>query len=151
MSTQPHIRIATPDDLPTLFELMRGYYRDDGLTFDPVRNGAAMRRLLQEPHWGRVLLLVDESSPIGYLAICIGYSLELGGNDAFIDEVYVQPEYRGRGLGGRLLQQAVALAPELGIRALHLEVDRGNEPAQRLYAALEFRKRDRYHLMSRHL
>jgi ribosomal protein S18 acetylase RimI-like enzyme len=147
-STDPKIRAAAESDLSTLLELMRGYYRDDGLAFDASAAAAVSRRLLCEPQWGRVWLAEIDGVAIGYLALCIGFSLELGGNDAFVDEVFVLPERRGRGHGTRLLEHAAASAAELNIRALHLEVDRNNVLAQRLYESLGYRRRDRYFLMT---
>jgi ribosomal protein S18 acetylase RimI-like enzyme len=142
------IRLAASDDLPVLVGLMRGYYRDDGLQFDENAARAAMQRLLAEPQWGRVWLAFEEQHAIGYMALCIGFSLELGGNDAFIDEVFVLPEFRGRGWGRRLLEAAGRAARELNVRAIHLEVDRHNESAQRLYRSLGYGMRDRYILMT---
>jgi ribosomal protein S18 acetylase RimI-like enzyme len=142
------IRLAVPADLPTLLELMRGYYRDDGLILDEQRGRAAMAQLLNEPQWGRVWLLESDGAVVAYLALCIGFSLEFGGNDAFIDEVFVLPDHRGRGHGHALLEFAAQQAQLLGIRALHLEVDRGNLAAQGLYESLGYRRRDRYFIMT---
>ncbi|MBB6093315.1 ribosomal protein S18 acetylase RimI-like enzyme [Povalibacter uvarum] len=142
------IRAATPADLGVLIELMRGYYRDDGLGFDAEESGAVMARLLNEPQWGRVWLGEVDGGAVGYVALCIGFSLELGGNDAFVDEVFVLPDHRGRGYGRQLVEFLIARAGELNIRALHLEVDQANTAAQQLYESLGFRKRDRYFLMT---
>lgn len=143
------IRVATVDDLPALLGLMRGYYRDDGLEFDVSHASTTMGRLLREPQWGFALLLEAEGSAAGYVAVCLGFSLELGGNDAFIDEVFVQPAQRGKGHGTKLLNAAAMLATQRGVRALHLEVDRGNASARDLYASLGYGLRDRYYLMTR--
>ena len=142
------IRLATPADLPVLLDLMRGYYRDDELEFDPNTSGAAMARLLHEPQWGRVWLAQIEQQAVGYLALCIGFSLELAGNDAFIDEVFVLPEHRGRGYARQLMQTATTAARDLNVRAIHLEVDLENVAAQALYRSLGYTPRDRYLLMT---
>ncbi len=71
-----------------------------------------------------------------------------GGNDAFVDEFFVLPQHRSQGYGTRLLQFAVSKAAQLNVCALHLEVDRDNARAQRLYTSLGFRPRDRYFLMT---
>jgi ribosomal protein S18 acetylase RimI-like enzyme len=147
---QTRIRTALPDDLSSVRDLMQGYYRDDGLEFSQVQL-SAMLRLLQEPQWGRVYLLEVGELAAGYLAVCFGFSLELGGNDAFVDEVFVLPEQRGRGYGTQLLEFAAADCATLGVRALHLEVDRGNEGAQRLYDSLGYLRRDRYYTMTKPL
>jgi GNAT superfamily N-acetyltransferase len=148
---RPSVRIATPADLPSLVQLMRGYYRDDGLPFDVERAAAVMSRLLAQPEWGFVIVLDSAGSLIGYVAVCVGFSLELGGNDAFIDEVFVVPEHRRCGYGRQLLEAAASQATLIGVRALHLEVDRGNAAARELYASLGFALRDRYFLMTRAL
>ena len=57
------IRAALLADLDQLMPLLRGYYQDDGLEFDPARAAAAMGRLLREPQWGRVLIL-QSAQPI---------------------------------------------------------------------------------------
>ena len=84
----------------------------------------------------------------GYIALTYGYSLEFGGRDAFIDEFYIRPDFRGEGLGQTILGLIQQEAERLGIRALHLEVARTNLRAQRLYARANFQPRNKYVLMS---
>jgi GNAT superfamily N-acetyltransferase len=145
------IRMATTNDLPALLPLMRGYYSDDGLQFDAAASAATMTRLLEEPQWGRVFLIEVGDTTIGYVALCMGFSLELGGNDAFVDEVFVAPQHRGRGYGRQALKFAIAEAETLGVRALHLEVDTQNSSAQALYQSMGFQARSRYSTMTRKL
>lgn len=145
------LKLAAVADLEVLLALMRGYYRDDHLQFELQQQRAAMLRLLEEPQWGRVWLMQLPAGIVGYVAVCFGFSLELGGNDAYLDELYVVPEARGRGVARSALQQLNEPLAQLGIRALHLEVDRHNQAAQRLYSALGYHKRDRYFLMTRDL
>ncbi len=79
--------------------------------------------------------------------LSFGYSLEFGGKDAFIDEFYIQPEFRGLGLGKETLKLIKMVAKELGICTLLLEVDKTKDKAQKLYSDLNFIFRDRYFLM----
>ena len=143
------IRQATLDDVATILSLMRGYYRDDELDFDVDRATSTLTRLLVEPQWGNVYLFEVDAVAVGYLAICVGFSLELGGNDAYIDELFVLPEHRGRGYARQGVAEVALQLSRSGIRALHLEVDRGNEAAQQLYGALGFERRDRYFIMTK--
>jgi ribosomal protein S18 acetylase RimI-like enzyme len=57
---------------------------------------------------------------VGYVVITLGYSIEYGGRDGFIDDLYLVPE------------------PALGIGTLHLEVETGNDYASRLYRRAGF-------------
>ena len=77
--------------------------------------------------------------------------MEFQGRDAFIDELYIEEDYRGQGLGTQVMQQVEAEARGLNVRALHLEVDRENTRAHRLYRAQGFIPRERYVLMSKDL
>ena len=88
--------------------------------------------------------------PIGYVVLALGYSIEHGGRDGFIDDLYIVPAARGHGHGRALLAFAADAAAKLGIRMLHLEVEPGNERAQRLYRQEGFAVSER-RLMSRKL
>jgi GNAT superfamily N-acetyltransferase len=68
----------------------------------------------------------DGQVPIVYLAICFDFSLEYRGKGAWIDELFVEPSYRGKGIGTRLLDLAESASREYGAQTLHLEVSHGN-------------------------
>ncbi|MEZ5924982.1 MAG: GNAT family N-acetyltransferase [Hyphomicrobiaceae bacterium] len=142
-------RPAGPKDAAVLARLMRAYYAYDGHDYDEVTVGQTLDAFLAEPAYGRAWLIEIDGTPAGYMVMCIGFSLEFGGRDAFVDEIYLEQAYRGRGIGRKALDHMIAEARRLGIRALHLEVDRDNALAERLYRALGFAPRDRFVLMSR--
>ncbi len=54
-------------------------------------------------------------------------------------QVWVAPEYRGRGVGRRLLDAVITWARDVGAREVALEVTDGDSPARRLYARAGFR------------
>lgn len=87
---------------------------------------------------------------VGYLVITLGYSIEYEGRDGFIDELYLARDVRGRGLGKALVEFALTRAAELDIRTLHLEVERDNQKAHRLYRVAGFEETGR-RLMRRRL
>jgi ribosomal protein S18 acetylase RimI-like enzyme len=61
-----------------------------------------------------------------------------GTRSAWLDELYVLPDCRGRGVGRALLEQAVTAAREMGCAAMDLEVDQEHARAERLYARTGF-------------
>lgn len=121
---------------------MRDYYAFDGHGFDRAVARAALIALLENPSFGRTWIILDGDSPIGYAVICFGYSLEWLGRDAFIDELYLVEAYRGRGWGRRTMAFLEDAARELGIRALHLAVVKGNRTALQLYESVGFCKHE---------
>jgi len=143
-------RPATTADEPTLLELMREFYRGEGMAWDEPAARAALHGLLADPALGRGVLIEMDGALAGYLAVCFGYSLEFQGRDAFVDELYVREPFRGRGLGARALEIAAELCRAAGVRALHLEVERRNTRAQEVYRKAGFVDREHY-LMTRRL
>jgi ribosomal protein S18 acetylase RimI-like enzyme len=142
--SEPAFRPATTGDLDTLVRLMREFYAHEGIAFDPDVARAAMRGLLEDETRGRAWLVVDAEGPAGYLALTLGWSLEYGGRDAFLDEIFLAERLRGRRLGERAIDLALEACRALGVRALHLEVERANARAQSLYRRLGFADHDRY-------
>ena len=133
-----HFRVAQENDVVILLELIREFYVVDRHVFDAERTRVALEGLMCDPAFGYVWLIEADGEAIGYVALTLGYSLEYFGRDAFIDEIYIRENYRGRGIGGRTLQFVEVQARRLGVHALHLEVERENEQAHALYGKQGF-------------
>lgn len=144
------LRSAHEADLPLLSLLMGEFHAESGFELAPDRTRPALAQLVRDPALGRVWLILAGEEPVGYVAICFGFSLEYYGRDGIIDEIYLRPAFRGAGLGARALEAAEAHCRELGIRALHLEVEHDNAAAQKLYRRLGYGGGDR-HLLSKRL
>jgi GNAT superfamily N-acetyltransferase len=142
------IELASEMELATLLPLVRAFHAHEKLAMNDEDRTSVVRRLLTDPTWGRIWLIYDGVEAAGYIAICTGFSIGFRGNDAFVDEFYIRPESRGRGLGTEALQRVREEAKGLGIRALHLEVARSNEKAKRVYASANFEAREDYMLMT---
>jgi diamine N-acetyltransferase len=138
------IRAAALEDAPLLLGLMREFYAFEHLTFDETRARAALVRLLDDASLGQVFLVEEDGGIAGYVVVAFGYSLEFHGRDAFVDELFLQPAVRGRGLGREVLRFVEEHCRRSGVTALHLEVERKNKAAQEFYRRLGFQDHDRY-------
>ncbi len=145
----PQFRPAAAGDADTLVALMREYYAFDRIPFDETWAREALGLLLADPSLGRAWLIEWDGHVAGYLYLTFCFSLEYK-RDAFLDELYVCEPYRGRGIGKKAVEHAVAACPALGIAALHLVVVPGNERARRLYESLGFQDEER-RMMTRRL
>jgi ribosomal protein S18 acetylase RimI-like enzyme len=103
-----------------------------------------LERVVADPSLGRLVVIRAAGSAAGYALIAFGFSLEYGGRDAFVDEIYLRAEYRGRGWGRRLLEFVEHETKRCGVGALHLEVARENAVALALYRQFGFDDHDRY-------
>lgn len=138
------LRPATAADLEAVLALHCAFFTEDGYTVREDESRANLARLLGDPTLGRLWVMDGGGEVVGYLLLAFGFSLEFRGRDAFVDELYVAPGHRGRGLGTRALELAAETCRELGVRALHLEVERYKEGAQALYRRMGFADHDRY-------
>ena len=141
-------RLANPADIDTIIEFMRQFYAIDDYPFEEHAARTALENIVHDLSLGRVWLITVGEAAIGYIVVTFGYSLEYRGRDAFIDELFVLASHRNQGVGTRAIQFAVEACPALGIRALHLEVERTNVAGQTLYRKFGFQDHDRY-LMTR--
>jgi len=141
VTVEPSFRLAAEPDTAALLKFMEAYYAFDGHGFDPQKARAALTALLRDANLGRVWLILDGEAPVGYLVICFSYSLEWLGRDAFVDEFYLLPEYRGRGWGRKTMAFVEDAARSLNVRALHLEVVHQNMAALQVYGKLGFKER----------
>lgn len=141
---------ATPRDIDELLPLMREFYAGEQLPFEESVLRRALTELWAEPLHGGAWLARAGPEAVGYGILCCGFSLEYGGRDAFVDELFVRPEWRDKEIGNRLLDAMEALCLDSGIAALHLEVDHDNRHGKRLYTRRGFVDHRR-HLMTKWL
>jgi GNAT superfamily N-acetyltransferase len=121
--------LAHPEDLPELFDMMRELQADDpwSCRFDEQLARSAMDELLRDSSLGRVWMIASGAEKIGYIVMAFDYSLE----------------YRGQGIGAQALTFFAEQARQLGVKAIHLEVNHGN-PAIELYRRMGFEDHQRY-------
>ncbi|MEM8773378.1 MAG: GNAT family N-acetyltransferase [Pseudomonadota bacterium] len=143
------LTLATPDDLDRLLPLVEAFHSEMKLEQDDETRRAALVPLLEGSPHGCVYLAGPSRAPVGYVAVCFGWSIEFGGLDGFVDELYIRPGVRGRGIGTEILTNLPRTLADAGLRVLHLEVDREDSETVALYEKLRFERRERYMLMSR--
>jgi GNAT superfamily N-acetyltransferase len=147
---EPSFRVAEPADADALVEMMRDFNAHERIAFDESEVRAVLTQLFANDSYGLACLILLGAEVAGYVVITFGFSIEFRGRDALIDELFVKDEFRGRGLGAAALRHAEGVCRERGIRALHLEVDRGNTRAQSVYARAGFADRGN-HLLNKWL
>ncbi|GKY87544.1 GNAT family N-acetyltransferase [Sinisalibacter aestuarii] len=142
------LHLARPDDLEKLLPLVAAYHATEGIVQDEASRRAALMPLLDGVPQGAVWLIGPRAAPLGYIAIGTGWSIELGGMDAFIDEFFIRENLRGRGIGTEALSALAQALKAQGVVALHLEVGRDNAAARSIYQRLGFAPRDGFSLMT---
>jgi len=141
--------LGKPEDLERLLPLIAAFHAEDGIDLSDAARRAAVLPLLEGSPHGAIYVIGPARAPIGYACISFGWSLAFGGLDGFVDEIYIRPGVRGRGIGMEVLRGLPKALGAAGIKAIHLEVRRDNAKARALYQKLHFEMREGYGLMSR--
>ena len=139
----PTVRMATRDDVPTLVNLMQEFYAEAGFSLSANAGAGAFRTLLENPMLGEVWLAGADDIIVGYLVLTLGYSMEFGGQRGFVDDFFVRPAARGKGLGAATLAAVKQHCIDRGVRALLVETGLKGHPARRLYERAGFKESER--------
>ncbi len=123
------VRRANPDDLPVLLILAAEYCAADRHAFDAARTRAALEPLLTGDSVGTAWM-IDETD--GYVVVTWGWSVEIGGFEVVLDEIYVRA--RGEGKGSGALSVIEDDCRRRGVKRIFLETERRNTRARQLYA-----------------
>lgn len=140
---------VTQGDEATLLSLARAFHEEDGHPLTAAGERAIAMVCGGDP-MAMAWFLRADGVQVGYAVLTLGFSIEHGGRDGFIDDLYLVPAARGRGVGRIALALIERIAAEHGVRTLHLEVERTNTQAEGLYRRLGYRETDR-RLMSKKL
>ena len=130
------IRPAAPDDVPLILEFIRGlatFEREpDAVTAteaDLLRDGFG-----ESPYY-QCLIAESDGKPAGFAFYFFNYSTWTGRPGLYLEDLFVNPEFRGLGIGKALLARVAAIAVEKGCPRLQWEVLDWNTPAIEFYAA----------------
>jgi len=127
------VRRADPTDADALLPLVAEFCAVDGHEFAAARVRSALRPLLVDDGLGQVWVLADEGGGLGgYAVVTWGWSLEAGGREALLDELYVRE--RNQGVGALLLEAAAVGSRAAGASRLFLETESANAAVRRFYA-----------------
>lgn len=130
-------RRATPADTQAMLQMCRDFHIEDGSPLDAAGEATIEHICAGEP-LAPAYLLEHNDTIAGFFILTLGYSVENGGTDGFIDDIFLLPHLRGQGLGRQAVTLAIEAAKQAGIRALLLEVEAHNDRAYALYRKMGF-------------
>jgi ribosomal protein S18 acetylase RimI-like enzyme len=130
------LRLATQEDADDVARLMSGFRDWQGRTEpDDATIAATVRRLLDDPN--AEFLLAGEPAT-GVCQLRYRLSVWTGTDDCCLEDLFVEADGRGSGLGRELVDAALQRARERGCTRIDLDANEANAPALALYKSVGF-------------
>jgi GNAT superfamily N-acetyltransferase len=130
------IRPATEGDAELIFGLILELASYEKLADKVAGDAAVLRRSLFEQRAAEALVLELDSEPVGYAIFFTTFSTFECRSGIWLEDVYVKPEHRRRGIGRAVMEHLAGLALERGHVRLEWCALEWNEPALEFYAGL---------------
>jgi GNAT superfamily N-acetyltransferase len=131
------LRSATRDDVPVIAELIRGLARFEKLEQEVVMTDELLAAgLFGDRPYAEVVLAEDDGRPVGFALFFHNFSTFLGRPGIYLEDLFVLPDQRGRGIGRMLLGHLARLAVERGCGRLEWAVLDWNRDAIQFYERL---------------
>jgi GNAT superfamily N-acetyltransferase len=141
-NAEPSVKhgVARLEELPQLTELLGLLFEQEAdFAPDPEKQRRALREILSDASIGRIYVARQGATVIAMASLLYTVSTAEGGRAAWLEDVVVRPEHRGRGVGSGLLEHLIVSARAEGVLRVTILTDADNERAHALYEGRGFR------------
>ncbi len=138
---------ATERDVPLILQMIRDLAAYERMADEVVATEAAVREsLFGERPDAEVIIAHADGEPAGFALFFHNYSTFLGRRGLYLEDLFVKPAFRGRGIGKRLLVELARIAVERGCGRFEWAVLDWNEPAIGFYKSLGAQSMDAWRI-----
>ena len=133
-------RTATEKDVALIFEFIRGIAEYEKMTDDVVANEDLLREWIFEKNRAEVIFAMEDGVEVGFALFFHNFSTFLGRSGIYLEDLFVKPEYRGRGHGKALICELARITVERGCGRLEWCCLDWNTPSIEFYLSLGARQ-----------
>lgn len=130
------IRFATREDVPLILNFVKELAEYEHMLDEVVADEALMEEWIFDKQKAEVIIGEEDGIPVGFALFFHNFSTFLGRAGIYLEDLFVKPEYRGRGYGKALLQRLAAIALERGCGRLEWWCLDWNQPSIDFYKSL---------------
>lgn len=131
-----HIRFATESDIPLIYGFILKMARYEKLENEVDTSEEALHRAIFLEKQAEVILCEAEGKTVGFALFFHNFSTFKGQHGLYLEDIYVDQEYRGRGYGKALFLRLVAIAMERRCRRMEWTALNWNRPAITFYESM---------------
>lgn len=138
------IRKATPEDTQTIFNLIYKLAVYEKLENDVITTVEELRTNIFEKNYAEVLIAEEDEKPVGFALYFHNFSTFVGKPSIYLEDLFVEPEMRGKGYGRALLVELAKIAKERNCGRLEWAVLDWNTPSIEFYKSLGAKPMDEW-------
>lgn len=133
------VRKIEKQDYEIFCTLIDEFYHSSAVShpIDPAHYSLAFEQMIQDSPYINGFLIFHEGETAGFAEMALTFSTEAGGLVVWLEDLYIRPQFQGKGLGKEFFTFMDTFYKGRAVR-FRLEVDHGNEGAIRLYKSLGF-------------
>lgn len=136
MTDKLTFRNAVRDDTPLILSFIRKLADYEKMSDDVIADEKTLESWIFDKQKAEVIFAVVNEKEIGFALFFHNFSTFLGRAGLYLEDLYVDPEYRGKGYGKALLQKLAAIAAERGCGRLEWCCLDWNKPSIDFYLSL---------------
>ena len=137
-------RFAKKQDTPLILFFIRQLAEYEQLLDQVVANEATLEEWIFEKKKAQVIFVLEEGKEVGFALFFHNFSTFLGRAGLYLEDLFVLPEYRGRGLGKALLRRLAQIARERGCGRMEWWCLDWNSPSIGFYRGLGAKPMDEW-------
>lgn len=130
------IRFAAREDIPTILEFIRALAAYEKMEEQVIADETLLETWIFEKRKAEVLMAFEGDTPVGFALFFHNFSTWLGRAGIYLEDLFVLPEYRGRGYGKLLLKRLARIAVQRGCGRLEWACLDWNEPSIAFYKSV---------------
>ncbi len=139
-----NIRTAIPEDAETIFHLIYQLAVYEKLENDVITTPEELRVQIFVKKYAEVIIAEENQKPIGFALYFHNFSTFVGKPGIYLEDLFVEPEHRGKGYGKALLVALAKIAKERNCGRLEWSVLDWNTPSIEFYKSLGAKPMDEW-------
>ena len=137
-------RYANESDVSLILEFIKGLAEYEKMSDEVIATEDLLREWIFEKKKAEVIFALEDTQAVGFALFFHNFSTFLGRAGIYLEDLFVKPEYRGKGYGKALLKQLAAIAVERGCGRLEWSCLDWNKPSIDFYLSLGAKPMDEW-------
>jgi ribosomal protein S18 acetylase RimI-like enzyme len=125
-------------DIEIIVPMMQEFYAIDNYPIESAKTKKLFQVFIDDENLGQCWLILYNDTVVGYVILTYIFSFEYQGRIAFLDELYISKNARGKGIGKITVDFIHNQAIQNNLKLIYLEIESHNKAAKNLYLANDY-------------